>query len=105
MSNKKFLVFLLMLWSLLATIGSVVIGCGGPSPPTYPFNQDNRAELAQGTQSDKLPPGATDILHIGNGWYTFRLDVGGRSRLFLYARYATTHSYYIGAITELRESE
>lgn len=42
-----------------------------------------------------LPPGAYDIREIGEGWHTFRLNIGGKDRLFLrrlYPNYENTES-------------
>lgn len=35
-----------------------------------------------------LPPGAFDIRQLGEGWHTFRLNIGGKDHLFLRRLYA-----------------
>lgn len=48
-----------------------------------------------------LPNGVSNVQSLGNGWLTFDLEVGGRKRTFLYARFKSASNYAVPVCTEL----
>lgn len=57
---------------LIVAVLALVAGCGG---------QPSHAE-----DLTDLPPNAKNVADLGSRWYSFELEVGGRSRKFLYHR-------------------
>jgi len=73
MKFRDYFWWLLMAFTLALPAVATVAGCGGPnlSPPPV----------------TGLPSGAYNLNSVGNGWYTFELEINGRYRKFLYHRY------------------
>lgn len=51
---------------------------------------DNKtpAEKANHAKENYLPPNATSVQSLDNGWYTFKLEINGQEREFLYRHYS-----------------
>ena len=63
----------------------------------------SKERLREETKTVHLPPDARNVVILGNHWYTFELDVGGKTRKFMYrARYLGTNGG-TETITELRD--
>lgn len=64
---------------------------------------DNRtpAEKANYAKENHLPPGATSVTSLDNGWYTFKLEINGQEREFLYRHYTGGDRGY-ECLTELQ---
>ncbi len=78
----------------------LLVGAAGCGPGTTPQAQadKNKAQIVK-----LLPPNHTDLTDLGNEWYTFRLDVGGKKRLFLTRWWASNNGGWTGqTITELQ---
>lgn len=80
----------------------LLVGCGPPPPPPPPITEGGYEQLNPGA----LPRDAKVIEDLGNGWVVFRLEIQGKTRLFMYK----TAGDYIGdaqwsqsAITELSQ--
>lgn len=80
--NKTFL--------LMLCAAFLIAGCDKPSNP----QEDNFA-------ASRLPNGSRKLTQLGNNWITFKLNVAGKDRTFLYHGKSLGYNTGVETITEL----
>jgi predicted small lipoprotein YifL len=84
---------------ILALVLACLIGCG-PQPPAAHAEPVQEANITK-----MLPHGYTNLKKLGNQWFSYDLEVGGKKRQFM-VRYSTgSHGEYSLAVTELHEGK
>lgn len=89
----------LLIALIIALTVACLIGCGNSPPPAqaHKSQEENIVKM--------LPPGHTNLKSLGNQWFSYDLEVGGKKRQFM-ARYSTgSHGEYSLAVTELQEGK
>ena len=77
----------------------LAIGCTEVAAPEQTLEEFATAEL---------PARAEKVLDLGNGWYSFELDICGKKRVFLFHReadYVGQSKYGLESVTEIQLDE
>ncbi len=91
---------------LVFAFTAVFIGCKGVHDPSTSEKSPNNPRSTKFIETH-LPAGAHEVVDQGKGWCTFKLEVAGKERQFLY-RYdsygagTSELGYATEAITELK---
>lgn len=83
----------------LGLISAFLVGvcCVGCRPANNPLDNTPKSSMFI---ADRLPSGAHEVADFGKSWCTFRLEVGGRERLFLYRYHDHALGFETGYATE-----
>lgn len=60
-------------------------------------------ERATTVRQKHVPPGAKNVVVLGDDWYTFELETDGKKRKFLYRAHMMGSNAATSTITELRD--
>jgi hypothetical protein len=85
---------------MLGLLSFALVGCGGPPPKS---SEQKQADQLKAAEEFHIPPGAKKVVALGCEWYTFELEVGGRTRKFLYRVRNPNYNSATETITELRD--
>lgn len=85
---------------MLGLLSFALVGCGGPPPKS---TEQKQADHLKAASEDHVPPGAKKVVSLGRDWYTFELEVGGKTRKFLYRVHNPHYNFATETITELKD--
>ena len=81
-----------MKYVYLLLLACLCLGCSDSRTP---------AEKANYARDNYLPPNATSVESLGNNWYTFKLEINGQEREFLFHHQSAYREGY-ESLTELQ---
>ncbi|MFW1331713.1 hypothetical protein ACEV9E_23885, partial [Vibrio parahaemolyticus] len=76
---------------------------GGPSQPTQEEIRLRDERKFKEASEENFPPGEKNVASLGRDWYTFELEVGGKTRKFLYRVHNPRYNSATETITELKD--
>ena len=76
----------------LLLLACLCLGCAETQTPEQKANH---------AQENYLPPDANSVKSLGNGWFTFKLEINGQDREFLYHR-ESAYRQGFESLTELQ---
>jgi hypothetical protein len=91
MKNMKRIVITLVL-AVLCVLFLTGCGCSVTSTPAKELEAVARL----------LPPGYTNLKPLGNKWFSYDLEVGGKQRIFMVRSWSGSHGEVGITVTELK---